>query len=201
MKDTCSIADVLLKKIEETAELGGDQILLQGGLHPEFKIEWYEELLRDIKQHFPQINVHGFSPPEIYHFTKVSKLSTREVLTRLRDAGLGSLPGGGAEILVDRVRDAITRGKVMTDDWLDVNRVWHQLGGRSTATMMFGHVETLEERVEHLERLRQLQDETGGFTAFICWTFQPDHTDMAEGSACGRIRISQDQCRGAVVSR
>ncbi|MEM8946260.1 MAG: cyclic dehypoxanthinyl futalosine synthase [Planctomycetota bacterium] len=177
--------DVLLEKIEETVQLGGDQILLQGGLHPEFKIEWYEELLRDIKTRFPQINVHGFSPPEIYHFTKVSKLSTEEVLTRLRAAGLGSLPGGGAEILVDRVRAEITRGKVMTDDWLDVNRVWHRLGGRSTATMMFGHVETLEERIEHLDRLRQLQDETGGFTAFICWTFQPDHTDMAEVPPAG----------------
>lgn len=177
--------DVLLKKIEETVELGGDQILLQGGLHPDFKIEWYEELLRDIKQSFPQINVHGFSPPEIYHFTKVSKLSTEEVLTRLRDAGLGSLPGGGAEILVDRVRSEITRGKVMTDDWLDMNRVWHKLGGRSTATMMFGHVETLAERVEHLRRLRELQDETGGFTAFICWTFQPDHTDMANVPPAG----------------
>lgn len=177
--------DVLLKKIEETIELGGDQILLQGGLHPDFKIEWYEELLRDIKQSFPQINVHGFSPPEIYHFTKVSKLSTEEVLTRLRDAGLGSLPGGGAEILVDRVRSEITRGKVMTDDWLDMNRVWHKLGGRSTATMMFGHVETLAERVEHLRRLRELQDETGGFTAFICWTFQPDHTDMADVPPAG----------------
>jgi len=176
---------VLLKKIEETVALGGDQILLQGGLHPDYKLEWYEELLRDIKLHFPQINIHGFSPPEIYHFTKISKLSTREVLTRLRAAGLGSLPGGGAEILVDRVRSEITRGKVMTDDWLDVNRVWHELGGRSTATMMFGHVETLEERIEHLERLRQLQDETGGFTAFICWTFQPDHTDMAEVPPAG----------------
>lgn len=172
--------EVLLQKIEETVELGGDQILLQGGLHPDFKLEWYEELLRDIKQNFPQINVHGFSPPEIYHFTKVSKLSTQEVLTRLREAGLGSLPGGGAEILVDRVRSVLTRGKVMTDDWLDVNRVWHKLGGRSTATMMFGHVETLEERIEHLDRLRQLQDETNGFTAFICWTFQPDHTDMSD---------------------
>lgn len=177
--------EVLLKKIEETVQLGGDQILLQGGLHPDFKIEWYEELLRDIKSQFPQVNVHGFSPPEIYHFTKVSNLSTEEVLTRLRDAGLGSLPGGGAEILVDRVRAEITRGKVMTDDWLDVNRVWHQLGGRSTATMMFGHVETLEERIEHLERLRQLQDETGGFTAFICWTFQPDHTDMSDVPPAG----------------
>src|SRR5262245_53810391 len=172
--------DELYQKIAETIELGGDQILMQGGLHPDFKLEWYEELLRDIKSRFPQLNVHGFSPPEIYHFTKVSKLPLRTVLERLKAAGLGSLPGGGAEILVDRVRSTITRGKVMTDDWLNVNRVWHQLDGRSTATMMFGHVESLAERIEHLERLRQLQDETGGFTAFICWTFQPDHTDMAD---------------------
>jgi cyclic dehypoxanthinyl futalosine synthase len=175
----------LFQKIEETFELGGDQILMQGGLHPDFKLEWYEELLRDIKQRFPTLNIHGFSPPEIYHFTKISKLPLRTVLERLKVAGLGSLPGGGAEILVDRVRAAITRGKVMTDDWLEVNRVWHQLGGRSTATMMFGHVETLAERIEHLERLRQLQDETGGFTAFICWTFQPDHTDMADVPPAG----------------
>jgi cyclic dehypoxanthinyl futalosine synthase len=175
----------LLQKIEETVELGGDQILMQGGLHPEFKLEWYEELLHDIKTRFPQVNVHGFSPPEIHHFTKVSKLPLRSVLERLRDAGLGSLPGGGAEILVDRVRKAMTRGKVMTDDWLNVNRVWHELGGRSTATMMFGHLETLEERIEHLQRLRELQDETGGFTAFICWTFQPDHTEMSEIPAAG----------------
>src|SRR5882724_7304700 len=113
----------LLEKIQETVELGGDQILMQGGLHPNFKLEWYEELLRDIKSRFPQINVHGFSPPEIHHFTKVSKLPLRTVLERLKAAGLGSLPGGGAEILVDRVRHAITRGKVLTDDWLDVNRV------------------------------------------------------------------------------
>jgi cyclic dehypoxanthinyl futalosine synthase len=177
--------DVLLQKIAETVALGGEQILLQGGLHPDYPLEWYEQLLGDIKARFPQVNIHGFSPPEIYHFTKISKLSTREVLTRLQAAGLGSLPGGGAEILVDRVRHAITRGKVLTDDWLEVNRVWHALGGRSTATMMFGHVETLEERVEHLERLRQLQDETGGFTAFICWTFQPDHTDMADVAPAG----------------
>ena len=168
----------LLEKIEETVGLGGDQILMQGGLHPKFKIDWYEELLQDIKSSFPTVNVHGFSPPEIYHFTKVNNLSLEQVLRRLKDAGLGSLPGGGAEILVDRVRSEITRGKVMSDDWLEVMRVWHHLGGRSSATMMFGHVETLEERIEHLERLRQLQDETGGFTAFICWTFQPDNTDM-----------------------
>ncbi|MCI0333090.1 MAG: dehypoxanthine futalosine cyclase [Planctomycetes bacterium] len=177
--------DELYQKIAETVELGGDQILMQGGLHPEFKLEWYEELLGDIKSRFPQVNIHGFSPPEIYHFTKVSKLPLPTVLERLKAAGLGSLPGGGAEILVDRVRRAITRGKVLTDNWLNVNRVWHELGGRSSATMMFGHVETLAERIEHLERLRQLQDETGGFTAFICWTFQPEHTEMADIAPAG----------------
>lgn len=168
----------LLAKIGETVDLGGEQILLQGGLHPKYKLDWYEEMLREIKSTYPTINIHGFSPPEIYHFTKVNNLSLEEVLSRLQTAGLGSLPGGGAEILVDRVRDEITRGKVGTDDWLNVMRVWHQLGGRSSATMMFGHVETLEERVEHLRRLRELQDETGGFTAFICWTFQPDNTQL-----------------------
>lgn len=189
--------DQILEKIAETVELGGEQILLQGGLHPEFKLEWYEEMLRTLKSHYPQVNIHGFSPPEIYHFTKVNKIPVREVLLRLRDAGLGSLPGGGAEILVDRVRKAITRGKVLTDDWLNVSRVWHELGGRSTATMMFGHVETLAERIEHLERLRQLQDETGGFTAYICWTFQPDNTEMADTPPVG----SFDYLRTNAVSR
>jgi cyclic dehypoxanthinyl futalosine synthase len=189
--------DVLLNKIRETVELGGDQILMQGGLHPEFKLEWYEELLIDIKQHFPQVNIHGFSPPEIHHFTKVSKLPLRTVLQRLKAAGLGSLPGGGGEILVDRVRREITRGKVLTDDWLNVHRVWHELGGRSTATMMFGHVETLAERIEHFQRLRQLQDETDGFTAFICWTFQPEHTAMADVSPAG----SFDYLKTQAVSR
>jgi cyclic dehypoxanthinyl futalosine synthase len=171
--------DVLLKKIEETVALGGDQILLQGGLHPKLPLEWYEDMLSTLRRHYPQVNIHGFSPPEIHHFTKISRLPLKTVLERLQAAGLGSLPGGGGEILVDRVRKSITRGKVLTDDWLNVMRVWHELGGKSSATMMFGHVETLQERIEHLERLRQLQDETGGFTAFICWTFQPEHTDMA----------------------
>lgn len=177
--------DELYQKIQETLDLGGEQVLLQGGLHPDYKLEWYEELLRHIKQKFPGINVHGFSPPEIHHFTKVSKLPLKTVLERLKAAGLGSLPGGGGEILVDRVRRAITRGKALTDDWLSVNRTWHELGGHSTATMMFGHVETLAERIEHLDRLRQVQDETGGFTAFICWTFQPEHTDMADVPPAG----------------
>ena len=183
----------LLQKVEETVALGGDQILMQGGLHPDYQLEWYEELLQDIKRRFPQVNVHGFSPPELHHFTKVNKLPIRTVLERLKAAGLGSLPGGGAEILVDRVRKEITRGKVLTDDWLHVNQVWHELGGRSTATMMFGHVETLAERIEHLERLRQLQDETGGFTAFICWTFQPEHTDMADVPAAGSFEYLKTQ--------
>jgi cyclic dehypoxanthinyl futalosine synthase len=185
--------DVLLAKIEETVALGGDQILMQGGLHPTLTLEWYEELLRDIKTHFPQVNVHGFSPPEIHHFTKVSKRPLREVLERLARAGLGSLPGGGGEILVDRVRAAMTRGKVMTDDWLEVHRQWHLLGGRSTATMMFGHIETLAERVEHLERLRRLQDETGGLTAFICWSFQPDNTEMADIPPAGPFEYLKTQ--------
>ena len=129
--------------------------------------------------------MHGFSPPELHHFTKVNKLTIKEVLSRLKDAGLGSLPGGGAEILVDRVRDAMTRGKVNSDDWLGVMRCWHELGGRSSATMMYGHVETPAERIEHLDRIRQLQDETGGFTAFICWSFQPDNTDLAHIPAAG----------------
>jgi cyclic dehypoxanthinyl futalosine synthase len=189
--------DVLLAKIQETVDLGGDQILMQGGLHPEFQIEWYEKLLADIKLHFPRVNIHGFSPPEIHHFTKVSKLPLRTVLQRLKAAGLGSLPGGGGEILVDRVRRTITRGKVLTDDWLNVHRLWHELGGKSSATMMFGHVETLAERIEHLERLRQLQDETGGFTAFICWSFQPEHTDMADVPAAG----SFDYLKTQAVSR
>jgi len=189
--------DELLEKIGETVELGGDQILMQGGLHPQFKLEWYEELLTDIKRHFPTVNIHGFSPPEVHHFTKVSKLPLRTVLERLKAAGLGSLPGGGGEILVDRVRREITRGKVLTNDWLNVHRVWHELGGRSTATMMFGHIETLAERIEHFERLRQLQDEAGGFTAFICWTFQPEHTNMAEIPPAG----SFDYLKTQAISR
>lgn len=185
--------DVLLAKIEETVALGGDQILMQGGLHPTLPLEWYEELLRDIKARFPEVNVHGFSPPEIHHLTKVAKRPLREVLRRLARAGLGSLPGGGGEILVDRVRRAMTRGKVLTDDWLEVHREWHRLGGKSTATMMFGHIETLAERVEHLDRLRELQDETGGFTAFICWSFQPEHTEMADIPPAGPFEYLKTQ--------
>ncbi len=183
----------LLEKVRETVELGGNQILMQGGLHPSLSLEWYEELLHDIKREFPAVNIHGFSPPELHHFTKINKLPIRSVLMRLKEAGLGSIPGGGAEILVDRVRSAITRGKVMSDDWLNVMRVWHELGGISTVTMMFGHVETLEERIEHLERVRQLQNETQGFTAFICWTFQPENTDLSNIPPTGAFEYLKTQ--------
>ena len=177
----------LYRKIAETVELDGDQILLQGGMHPELGIDWYEKLLADIKQRFPQINIHGFGPPEIVHLAELSGLPIDTVLERLRAAGLGSLPGGGAEILVDRVRKAISPCKASSEQWLDVCRKWHAMGGRGSATMMFGHVETLQERIEHLERLRRLQDETGGFTALICWTFQPGNTELAKVGKVGAL--------------
>ncbi|OHB79553.1 MAG: dehypoxanthine futalosine cyclase [Planctomycetes bacterium RBG_16_64_10] len=189
--------DTLLQKIEQTVQLGGDQILLQGGLHPQLNLAWYEDLLQCIKRHFPRVNIHGFSAPEIHHVATRSKQPLRAVLVRLKEAGLGSIPGGGGEILVDRVRRQITRGKVLTEDWLQVHRVWHELGGRSTATMMFGHVETLADRIEHLDRLRRLQDETGGFTAFIGWTFQPDHTALAHVPRVGAF----DYLKTTAVSR
>ena len=190
--------EALHKKVQETVDLGGDQILIQGGLHPTLPLEWYEEMLSGLRAEFPQVNVHGFSPPELYHFHKISKLPLKTVLERLKEAGLGSVPGGGGEILVDRVRKAITRGKVLTDDWLNVMRVWHDIGGRSTATMMFGHVETLEERVEHFERVRQLQDETSGFTAFISWTHQPpDEAPWYGGDRKGGTDMSKLPPAGA----
>jgi cyclic dehypoxanthinyl futalosine synthase len=183
----------IYKKIDETIALGGDQTLMQGGMHPSLKLEWYEDLLRDLKSRYPNFNLHAFSPPEIWHFHKINKLPLREVLGRLKDAGLGSLPGGGGEILVDRVRKAMTKNKCLTDEWLEVHRVWHELGGKSTCTMMFGHIETLAERIETLERLRRLQDETGGFTAFICWTFQPEHTAMADVAPAGAFEYLKTQ--------
>lgn len=183
----------LYKKIEETIQLGGDQILLQGGNHPSLPLEWYEELLTDLRKRFPQVNLHAFSAAEIWHFHKLNKLPLVEVLQRLKQAGMGSLPGGGAEILVDRVRLAMTKNKVLTDEWLQVHRTWHQLGSRSTATMMFGHIETLADRIEHLERLRQLQDQTHGFTAFICWTFQSAHTEMSHIPEAGAFEYLKTQ--------
>ena len=159
-------ADVIYDKIRETRELGGVQILLQGGHHPDYDIERYEQLFAGIKQHAP-IHIHGLSPSEILHCCKVSKLPLPEVLRRMRAAGLDSIPGGGGEILVDRVRKAISPLKTMSDEWLGVMEEAHEQGLRTTATMMFGHVETLEERVEHMRRVREVQDRTTGFTAFI----------------------------------
>ncbi len=185
--------EVIYQKIEETIALGGDQTLMQGGMHPSLKLEWYEDLLRDLKSRYPNFNLHAFSPPELWHFHKINKLPLRDVLRRLKEAGLGSVPGGGGEILVDRVRKAMTKNKCLTDEWLEVMRVWHELGGRSTCTMMFGHIENLPERIETLDRLRRLQDETGGFTAFICWTFQPEHTAMADVPQVGAFDYLRTQ--------
>jgi cyclic dehypoxanthinyl futalosine synthase len=168
----------LAQKIEETLALGGNQILLQGGLHPDLGIEFYEELFRWIKGTYP-IWIHGLSPAEIKHICRVSSLTTEQALQRLIAAGLDSVPGGGAEVLSDRVRQIIGIAKGSTADWLEVMEVAHGLGLRTTATMMFGHVETLEERIDHLLHLRDLQDRTRGFTAFIAWTFQPTNTAMA----------------------
>ncbi|MEN8136029.1 MAG: cyclic dehypoxanthinyl futalosine synthase [Thermodesulfobacteriota bacterium] len=162
------------RKIEETKALGGTQILLQGGLHPDKPLEFYEEMLRFIKGH--DIHIHGFSPPEVCHFSEISGLSVHDVIVRLQKAGLDSIPGGGAEILNDRVRSESAPRKCNADQWLGVMEEAHQLGMRTTATMMFGHIETMAERFEHLDRLRQLQDQTGGFTAFIPWPFQPANT-------------------------
>jgi cyclic dehypoxanthinyl futalosine synthase len=168
----------LSRKIEETLALGGRQILLQGGLHPDLGIEFYEGLFRWMKESFP-IWVHGLSPAEVQHIARVSGLSLEETLRRLVDAGLDSIPGGGAEILSDRVRRIIGIAKGSTAEWLEVMETAHRLGMKTTATMMFGHVETLEERIDHLLHLRDLQDRTGGFTAFIGWTFQPENTALA----------------------
>ncbi|HPU07350.1 MAG TPA: cyclic dehypoxanthinyl futalosine synthase [Thermogutta sp.] len=187
----------IFQKIEETIELGGNQILLQGGLNPSLPLSWYEELLQAVKQRFPQINIHGFSPPEIHFLAKREKITVEEVLRRLKNAGLGSLPGGGAEILVDRVRKELKSHKVDTEGWLEVCRTWHRLGGRGSATMMFGHVETFADRVAHLRRLRDLQDETGGFTAFICWTFQPKNTALSHLRKHG----AYDYLRTLAISR
>jgi cyclic dehypoxanthinyl futalosine synthase len=167
-------------KIEELIAIGGTQILMQGGLVPPemLPFEWYLDLLRFIKREFPGIHVHAFSPPEIHAFHEIFGMSVRDVLLRLQEAGLDSIPGGGAEILVDRVRNKIARGKTDTGQYLHVMREAHGIGMRTSITMMFGHIETIPERIEHLRRIRDLQDETGGFTAFICWTFQPGDTPL-----------------------
>lgn len=170
--------DEMDKKIEETVALGGTQILMQGGHHPKLSLQWYLDLLSHIREKFPQVNIHGFSPSEFIHFREVFGLSLEDIISQFVKAGLGSIPGGGGEILVDRVRQRISPLKAMSDDWLSVMDVAHRLGLSSTATMMFGHVETIEDRIEHLERVRAQQDKSKGFTAFIAWTFQAEHTRL-----------------------
>jgi len=178
--------DELFRKIEETIAVGGVQLLLQGGHNPDLPIEWYEDLFREIKQRYPTFRLHALSPPEVIHLSRLSQQTVPEVLDRLMAAGMDSVPGGGAEILVDRVRKLLhCYGKATADEWLDVMRHAHKKGLRTTATMMYGTVETDEERLEHLMRLRELQDETGGFTAFIAWSYQPEHTELQGNEATG----------------
>ena len=191
---------VIYKKIEETLALGGTGLLMQGGHHPDLGVDYYEDLFRSIKARY-KIHLHALSPPEIQHISRRSKLTTAETLTRLRDAGLDSVPGGGAEILVDRVRRIIAPKKTKSDEWLDVMRQAHRLGMSTTATMMYGHVETLEERVEHMRRIRELQDETRGFRAFISWTFQRDGNRMDDVVSDEAMPTSFDYLLTQAVSR
>ena len=178
--------DEIFKKIEETRALGGVQLLLQGGHNPDLPLAWYEDLFRAVKQRFPDFKLHALSPPEVLHISRMAKLPVPDVISRLIAAGLDSIPGGGAEILVDRVRKLLNcYSKASADEWLDVMRHAHQAGLRTTATMMYGTVETDEERLEHMLRLRALQDETGGFTAFITWSYQPEHTERGGNEATG----------------
>jgi cyclic dehypoxanthinyl futalosine synthase len=172
--------ETIYRKIQETVDVGGIQILMQGGHHPELGVEWFEALMRDIKERWPRLHLHAMSPPEIEHLGRLARIPTLEVLRRLQTAGMDSLPGGGAEILVDRVREQIAPRKTCAGVWLRIMEEAHSLGMRTTATMMFGHVETAADRIEHLRRLRDLQDRTGGFTAFICWTFQPGGNPLGQ---------------------
>jgi cyclic dehypoxanthinyl futalosine synthase len=189
--------DELFRKIDETIAIGGVQLLLQGGHNPDLPLTWYEDLFRAIKERYPTFKLHALSPPEVIHLSRLSQLTVPTVLDRLIAAGMDSVPGGGAEILVDRVRKLLhCYGKATADEWLDVMRHAHRAGLRTTATMMYGTVETDEERIEHLLRLRALQDETGGFTAFITWSYQPDHTELAGSEATG-----MDYLRTLAISR
>lgn len=167
----------ICKRIDETIELGGTGVLMQGGLHPDFNIEWYEDLLRTLHEKYPKFQLHCFSPPEIHNISLISKLDYVTIMQRLKDAGLNSMPGGGGEILDDEVRKRVST-KCNTQEWLDVMRAVHKVGLRSTATMMFGIGDKIEHRVRHLQRVRDVQDETGGFTAFIPWTFQRENTAL-----------------------
>ena len=178
--------DEIFKKIDETIAVGGVQLLLQGGHNPDLPIAWYEDLFRGVKQRYPTFKLHALSPPEVIHLSRMTKLPVRAVIDRLIAAGLDSIPGGGAEILVDRVRRLLNcYGKATADEWLEVMRQAHLAGLRTTATMMYGTVETAEERIEHMMRLREVQDDTGGFTAFITWSYQPEHTERGGSEATG----------------
>jgi cyclic dehypoxanthinyl futalosine synthase len=176
----------IFRKIDETIAVGGSQLLLQGGHNPDLPIQWYEDLFRAVKARYPDFKLHALSPPEILHISRINRLPTRDVIARLVAAGLDSVPGGGAEMLVDRVRKLLNcYTKATSDEWLDIMRQVHQAGLRTTATMMYGTVETEAERIEHMMRLRDLQDETGGFTAFITWSYQPEHTEHGGYEATG----------------
>jgi cyclic dehypoxanthinyl futalosine synthase len=176
----------IFRKIDETIAVGGNQLLLQGGHNPDLPIQWYEDLFRAIKQRYPSFKLHALSPPEVLHISRLNNVPVPEVIARLIAAGLDSIPGGGAEMLVDRVRKLLNcYNKASSDEWLDVMREAHLAGLRTTATMMYGTVETDAERIEHMMRLRDLQDETGGFTAFITWSYQPEHTERAGVEATG----------------
>jgi cyclic dehypoxanthinyl futalosine synthase len=176
----------IFRKIDETIALGGGQLLLQGGHNPDLPLEWYEDLFRGVKARYPAFKLHALSPPEVIHITRMSRLTVPQVIDRLVAVGLDSIPGGGAEILVDRVRKILNcYNKATADEWLDVMRHAHRAGLRTTATMMYGHVETPAERLEHMLRLRELQDEMGGFTAFITWSYQPEHTELGGSEATG----------------
>ncbi len=170
--------DEIFAKIQELVDKGGVEVLIQGGLNPRLKLDYYENLFSSIRERFPQVIIHALSPTEIIYIAHISKLSIEQTLQRLRAAGLQSIPGGGGEILVDRVRQQIAPYKHTVDEWLECMRIAHEMGIYSTATMMFGHVESIEDRVEHLMRIRELQAQTGGFRAFIAWNFQPEQTEM-----------------------
>ena len=198
--------EIMHEKTKELVNLGGTQLLLQGGHHPELKIEYYEDLFKKLKNDFPGITLHALSPSEIDHICKVSNLSTEAALKRLIESGLDSIPGGGAEILINRVRDIISPLKIKSERWLEVMEVAHILDLKTTATMMFGHVETIEERIEHMDKIRELQDKTAGFTAFISWTFQKENNPLGKELEDGKgmpwhATTSIDYLKTLAVSR
>ena len=186
----------ILQKVQETVDAGGTQVMIQGGLYPDLGLEYYENMLRSIREKFPSIVIHSFTATEIQYFAQQAGISIEDCLKRLQYAGLSSLPGGGAEILVDEVRKRVSPKKIMTEDWLHVMETAHKIGMESTATMVIGFGETMAQRIEHMEKIRQLQDKTGGFRAFISWTFQPGNTELG-----GEKTSGWDYMRNLAVSR